>query len=150
MKAAVQVSKESADAAKISADASMKAAETAQAQLNAFQNIEGAHIGVGHFEGNIVEGYIGIPIENYGHTPSPRTFIFVHVYKMHTGEQMPFYSKSYNLGGDRTEIPPGTGKYGVKVPLELESGEIEKIRTGQDQLSIGISIKYSTVVFWPA
>ena len=135
MTAAVQVSRANADAA-------MKAAETAQDQLRAFQNTEGAHIRPSRFEGNIAKGRIRIPIENYGHMPSPSMSVFVHVYKELAGEQMPFYAKHYNFGGDRTEIPPGTGRYGVTVPIELAPGEIEKIKTGQEQLYIGITIKY--------
>jgi hypothetical protein len=113
-----------------------------EGQLAASQNAEGAHMGIGEFEGSIDNGEIGIPIENYGRIPSPRTYIFVHVYKFTNKSPVPIYSKDYNFGGDRTEIPPGSGKYGVTVPLELSPGEIERLQSQQERLEIFTVLKY--------
>lgn len=123
-----------ADAAKSQADATKK-------QLEAFEVVEGANIGVGLPGVNLVAGIIQMPFENYGRIPSPRTFIYVGVYKF-LEKQPPFYAKHYVFGGDRTGIPTGTGKYGVNIPLELQPGETEKIVTGKERLQIGITLRY--------
>jgi hypothetical protein len=51
--------------------------KTMQRQFDAFQTVEGASIGVGKYQGNLSDEEIGIPIENYGHIPSPKVSIFV-------------------------------------------------------------------------
>jgi hypothetical protein len=55
-----------------SAKAAESASITASNQLEAFKNIEGAHIGVGQPQGVVQGNQVGIPLENYGRVPSPR------------------------------------------------------------------------------
>ncbi|PYN83765.1 MAG: hypothetical protein DMD96_01025 [Candidatus Rokuibacteriota bacterium] len=109
-------------------------------QLTAFQVVEGAHLGVALPV--LLGDRVALPIENYGRIPSPKVSIFAHVYRFQSKDRTSLYSKRHEFGGDRTEIPPGVGKYGVTVPLELKANEMDRIANGEIGLWVGVTLKY--------
>jgi len=113
--------------------------DTMRRNLGAFESVEGASPGVGKYQGTLSDGQIGIPIQNYGHVAAPKATFFVHVAR---GKSPPFYTNDYTFGGDRTEIPPGSGKYGLTVKLGLSPDEIAWIERGEETLMIGVTINY--------
>jgi hypothetical protein len=112
-------------------------------QLTAYENTEGAHIGVGQLQWDVSGDQIRIPVENYGHIPSPSVHLFPHMYRFIPGPQPSVvYARDYDFGGDQTEIPPGSGKYGVSIPVELRSGEMDKLQNGTELMWVAVTIWY--------
>jgi len=123
------------------ATAAKDSAKATQDQVAAFEKIEGAQLGIGHYQGDARSGFIGIPINNYGHTSSPQLWLYPHVYRFGSKDHKVLYVKDYSFGGDQTEIPPGNGVYGVVIPLELKAGEFERI--GKEEVMwVAVSYKF--------
>jgi hypothetical protein len=116
--------------------------EQLKTQINSFQRVEGAYIGISQPQGNISGKDLGIPLENYGRIPSPRVWIYPHIYRFTSKTRQRVYAKDYTFGGDQTEIPPGFGKYGVSVPLEFMPGELAKTENGDEIMWVAVSFKY--------
>ncbi len=88
---------------------------------------------------------VAIGINNLGHTPATKVKVYVHEarFKETGGVPNVIHSKSYEFGGDMTQIPSENGRYGVTILLEdLGENEISEIITGHEQLQIGITIEY--------
>lgn len=121
-----------------------KADKTTADQLMAFKKVEGASIGAAMPVGDINVGEVRLAIVNYSRIPSPRVWIYPHVYRSVQGQQRPNYFKDYEFGGDDTQIPPtssGIG-YGFTLPLEFKAGELDKLREGTETLWVAVSLKY--------
>ncbi len=119
-----------------------KQVEQLHMQLESFRKVEGAYIGTGQPQGGIASNEVAIALENYGRIPSPRVWIYPHIYRFTSKDHQIIYTKDYTYGGDQTEVPPGTGRYGVRLPLELKEGEAERLQTGSEIMWLAVSFKY--------
>ena len=100
-----------------------------------------AYLTTSPFQADLKNARVRIPIENYGRIPAPR--LSATVFERRVVGERTIHSKTYNFGGDRTEIPPGPGHFGVTIPLEgLTSSEVESIHAKQEIIYLAGSLKY--------
>jgi hypothetical protein len=109
-------------------------------QLASFQTVEGASLTVSRPTLDAIQ--IALPIENHGRVPSPKVKAFVHVSRVLSKGGVPFGFASHEFGGDRTLIPPGTGRYGVTVLHGLKAMELEQIEHGEATIWVGVTLRF--------
>jgi hypothetical protein len=103
--------------------------------------ISRAHLSVERPRSGPLADVIDITLTNSGRLPSPRATVFAHVYKFSRDNRI-LSRKTHTFGGDRTPVPPGAGKYGVSVPLELQPGEREKVSSGAERIDVFLVVRY--------
>lgn len=123
-----------------SARSAADALKTTRDQLASFQAVEGASLTISRPTLDAVK--IALPIENHGRVPSPRVKVFVHISRVLSKGGVPFGVSRHELGGDRTLIPPGAGRYGVTVPHGLRAAELEQIGRGEATLWVGVTLRF--------
>jgi hypothetical protein len=89
-------------------------------------------------------GRIRLPIENFGHMPSPRIYQGTAQVLFKTSNGSTIRQSSQPFGGDRTAIPPGKGYFGVSIPLAVSAQEKNAIDHGEETIWVAGSIEYDT------
>ena len=105
-------------------------------QITALENAEAARLEVSRVVSILGrdEMKIGIPIDNYGRMPSPT--LKVKVLASTFADVKALAYEVHMFGGDRTHVPPGSGRSGVTVFVPLVPGDAERLEARTLQMMI--------------
>ena len=111
-------------------------------QIKVLENAEAARLEVSRVVSILGrdEIKIGIPIDNYGRMPSPAMKVKVSTSTFAGGKESEHEVRMF--GGDRTQIPPGTGRSGVTVLVPLVPGDGERLEARTLQMMIARTLDW--------
>jgi hypothetical protein len=135
-----RATKESADAAQVSADTAKRALEiTERAYVNLGSPISYAHGITGHTYPT--ETVLMVPLENSGHIPATLKACNVHMIRFLQGKA--FHSANVVLCEESMSLPPGSGHFTMAIPLlDFLQNEMREIKSGREQIEIEGAIRY--------
>jgi len=86
---------------------------------------------------------IRIPLENGGKIPSPRVRVSYLLSRERLSDHVTLESAQGSFGGDRTNVPPGTGHYGISVPMKNFTGsDAASVKNGTESVLVAGNIDY--------
>jgi hypothetical protein len=86
---------------------------------------------------------IRIPLENGGKIPSPKVKVSYHLSRERVSDRATLESADGSFGGDRTNVPPGTGHYGIGVPMKgFAESDAASVKNGTEIVFVAGNIDY--------